>query len=244
MQRAIVSLGCLALLTSLLIVGCGGSAARPMPTPQPVAQAPTATAPAGPTQTPAPTPTLTPYVVYVGNTDGLGVALRKEAGGTERIKAWPDRTAMTVVGEDQLVEGGLWAPVRDPDGNMGWVSRAYLLLPTPTPAPTATPDRSRYKLELLAATGTRSYGFAKVEGQLKNISGQSLKNVTAVVEWYTEDGQFVKSDTALIEYNPILSGQTSPFTVMGTDNPAMKKYSVSFKELLGGTLPTLDSRKR
>ncbi len=97
------------------------------------------------------------------------------------------------------------------------------------------------QLELLSYKCTTEYGFFTISGQVKNISSESLKNVTAVGTTYTSDGQFINSDSALTEYNPILAGQTSPFKVMMTLNPAMKKCDVSFKELLGGTIQTKDS---
>ncbi len=82
------------------------------------------------------------------------------------------------------------------------------------------------------------YGFVTAEGTVKNISNAAIKNVTAVVSFETEDGQFITSDEAIIAYNPILPGQTSPWKVMGTWNPAMSKAHVSFKTLLGGTILT------
>ncbi len=97
------------------------------------------------------------------------------------------------------------------------------------------------QLELLSYKCTTEYGYFTISGQVKNISSESLKNVTAVGTTYTSDGQFINSDSALTEYNPILAGQTSPFKVMMTLNPAMKKCDVSFKELLGGTIQTKDS---
>jgi hypothetical protein len=87
-------------------------------------------------------------------------------------------------------------------------------------------------------------GYAIVQGEVQNISNQSLKNVAAVVNWYDKDGGFITSDTTLIEYNPILAGQRSPYKVMSTHNPAMAKYAVSFKSLLGGTLASRDDRKK
>jgi hypothetical protein len=92
------------------------------------------------------------------------------------------------------------------------------------------------QLELSKWTWGPEYGYATAEGVVKNISGESLKNVEAVVSFYTKDGTFVKSDNALIEYNPILPGQTSPFKVISSDNPAMKTARVEFKHLFGGTI--------
>lgn len=99
-----------------------------------------------------------------------------------------------------------------------------------------------YMLELLSMNDTREYDFITIEGQVKNISLVSLDAIEAVVQFYDGNGKFVKSDSALIDYNPILAGQTSPFSVITTDNPEIKRYSVIFKYLFGGTLPTKDSR--
>ena len=82
-----------------------------------------------------------------------------------------------------------------------------------------------------------------MRGQVKNISSERLEAVEAVVEFYDSEGNFVKSDSALIDYNPILPGQTSPFSVLSTDNPAIKRYSVTFKFLFDGTIPTKDDRR-
>ena len=91
---------------------------------------------------------------------------------------------------------------------------------------------------LIAQTGTiGEYGFSSVEGQVRNVSGESLENVMAVVTWLTDDGQFITSEEALISYNPILDGQTSPFEVMVQTNPAMKRFRVEFKELFGRPIP-------
>jgi hypothetical protein len=63
-----------------------------------------------------------------------------------------------------------------------------------------------------------------------------LKNVAVVATWYDKDGNFIKTDDALIDYNPILPGQTSPFKTITSGNPAMSRYTVEFKHLLGGTI--------
>lgn len=91
-------------------------------------------------------------------------------------------------------------------------------------------------LELIKWSWQKEYSHAIAEGLVKNISGRSLSNVTAVVIFKDESGNFISSGDALVDYNPILSGQTSPFKVYGTWNPAMAKASVQFKKLLGGTL--------
>ena len=49
---------------------------------------------------------------------------------------------------------------------------------------------------------------------------------------------FLKTSSAIVEYNPIMPGQTSPFTVMDTGNPVISTEQTSFKEMMGGELLT------
>jgi hypothetical protein len=113
--------------------------------------------------------------------------------------------------------------------------------PAPTPTPPATPP-----LQLLSARGTidSDVGYNTVKGQVKNISGAPLRNVEAVVSWYDNNGNFISSDSALIEYNPLLAGQTSPFEVLTRTNPAMKRFGTEFKTVLGGTINFEDKTKK
>jgi hypothetical protein len=108
------------------------------------------------------------------------------------------------------------------------------------PAPPAPPAD---QLELLSSRGYNEYGYHHVEGEVKNLSGRSLENVAVDVSWYTKDDRFITSDDALIEYNPLLPGQTSPFKSLVRSNPEMSKYTVSFKKLFGGSIRMKDSRK-
>ena len=91
-------------------------------------------------------------------------------------------------------------------------------------------------LELLSFRCEKEYSYVFVSGEVKNVSSQKLKNVMAVGEFRASDGSLVKSEDALIDYNPILPGQSSPFKAGGTDNPAIKSCNISFKYLLGGTI--------
>ena len=106
------------------------------------------------------------------------------------------------------------------------------------------PQPPEYLLELLSFDDEKtSDRYFKVHGQVKNISQQSLDSVVAVVQMYDNSDGFVKSDSALIEFIPILPGQTSPFEVTIRNNPEITSYSVTFKYLLGGTIPTKNSSK-
>lgn len=130
---------------------------------------------------------------------------------------------------------------RGPTSNPSTASTATVS-GSPAAAASAAPS---YQLALISANGyeTESGGYHIVEGQIKNVSSEPLRNVMAVGIWTDKDGGFIKSDDALIDYNPILPGQTSPFKTMSTTNPAMAKYRVEFKTMFGGTLAVEDQRK-
>jgi hypothetical protein len=110
--------------------------------------------------------------------------------------------------------------------------------------PTRTPVPPPYQLALISSscTSRSDIGFNECEGFVQNISKVSLENVEVVIEWIDAAGVPQASDEALIDYNPILPGQQSPWSTIGTYNPALTQYRVRFKELLGGTILTRDDR--
>jgi hypothetical protein len=109
---------------------------------------------------------------------------------------------------------------------------------TPGPAAPAGPD-----LALLSSRGYEESTYFMVEGQVKNLSNRPLENVEAVTTWYDKDGGFIKTADALIDFNPILPGQTSTFKTLTPGNPAMTKFSVEFKNLFGPSIRMRDDRK-
>lgn len=121
---------------------------------------------------------------------------------------------------------------------------------TPPPAGSSSsrsaPTSHEPALEVISFKwgGTAGGGYVRAEGQVKNISGERLENVEAVVTFSDKNGGFITSSDALIDYNPIMPGQTSPFSVKETDNPAMHTDTavVDFKFLMGGTIPTKHSK--
>jgi hypothetical protein len=80
--------------------------------------------------------------------------------------------------------------------------------------------------------------FVEASGRVKNISNESLNHVEAVVVFEAKDGTFITSGSALIDYQPILPGQSSPWKVIETWNPKMAKASLRFKYLMGGGIRT------
>lgn len=117
---------------------------------------------------------------------------------------------------------------------------------TSTSAPAPTPQPPRAQLALLSSRGYEAEygGYHYVEGQVKNIGTEPLRNVAAVATWFDKTGNFIKADDALIDYNPILPGQTSPFKTITSGNPAMSRFTIEFKTLFGGALAVDDQRKK
>ncbi|MCD0161240.1 hypothetical protein IHN63_07960 [Deinococcus sp. 6YEL10] len=90
---------------------------------------------------------------------------------------------------------------------------------------------------------TTDSGYVRGQGQVTNVSGDSLDSVMAEMSYYTQGDEFIKSDDAMIEYQPVLDGQTSPFSTITTGNPAMAKASLSMKVMFGGTMNTMDRKE-
>lgn len=86
------------------------------------------------------------------------------------------------------------------------------------------------QLGLLSSRGYKSsISHMNVEGQVRNITDKSLKSIQVVVQWFDKNGNFVTSDEALIEYNPILPGQTSPFEVLSSYNQKWQNFQFLLK---------------
>jgi len=112
-------------------------------------------------------------------------------------------------------------------------------LPTNTPRPTVGPP---YKLALISASCTQSsQSYIRCEGFVQNLTTQAMDSIEAVVVFYANDTP-VSSDSALIDYRPLLPGQQSPWSVIATYNPAFTTWRVEFKEFFGGTILTRDDR--
>lgn len=94
------------------------------------------------------------------------------------------------------------------------------------------------QLEIINTRWFDEYGFVTYEGLVKNISNSRLENIRAVVTWYDKNDIFITSSKSIIEYNPILPGQSSPFKVMAKHNPAMNKAGVEFSSFGGGIIKT------
>jgi hypothetical protein len=114
-----------------------------------------------------------------------------------------------------------------------------------TSAATAAAAAQGPELEILASSGRRSDGgdYMKVEGQVKNISNRAIDAIVVVTNWYSDDGTFIASDKGLVDFRPLLAGQTSPFSSLTRRNPAMSKFSVQFTTYGGTVIPHKDTSK-
>jgi len=97
-------------------------------------------------------------------------------------------------------------------------------------------EQAEPPLKLVSFNCVKEHGYVFARGEVTNLSPKILKNVVAVGTFRTADGTLVKSEDALLEFNPIMPGQTSPFSAGGTDNPAITKCGVNFKIMFGGNL--------
>lgn len=94
------------------------------------------------------------------------------------------------------------------------------------------------KLHLLKWSWSREHSYAIAEGQVKNLSNSRIENLKAVVTFYDKNGGFVTSDDALVEYRPLLPGQTTPFKTYTSWNPAIRKGKIEFMTFRGQKLTT------
>jgi hypothetical protein len=114
-------------------------------------------------------------------------------------------------------------------------STSSRLAPTQTPP---TPASTEPELAIVTSRGYESEfgGYHYVEGQVRNLTSSPIENFTAVATWFTKDGTFITTDEGLIDFNPLMPGQTSSFKTITRGNPQMLRFSVTFKRLFGGQL--------
>lgn len=105
-----------------------------------------------------------------------------------------------------------------------------------SPAVAAVPPAP--EVRLINFRCSSEYGFTTTEGTVKNISDKPIQSLMVVGTHFATSGEFVKSDSAMVEYQPLMPGQTSPFKTMSTYNPMMAKCSVNFKRMFGGEVAT------
>jgi hypothetical protein len=91
-------------------------------------------------------------------------------------------------------------------------------------------------LRLLGHNCRKEYTYQICEGEVRNVSGERLDNVMAEVRFQDQAGTFIKSESGLIEYQPLMPSQNSPFKIATTSNPQIRHFTISFQEMFGGEL--------
>jgi hypothetical protein len=94
----------------------------------------------------------------------------------------------------------------------------------------------KFELRLKSFRCSQGHGFAEVIGQIINVSDRPIKNVMAYGTFTANNGDVINTGSALIDFQPIMPGQTSSFKVMAIDNPLIRKCGVQIGTLFGGRL--------
>jgi hypothetical protein len=119
---------------------------------------------------------------------------------------------------------------------------AQQALPQPVTEAQSSPAPAQQPINLLKLLAWSwsydGYNFVEVNGQVQNIAPVKLDSVVALVCYYTKDGEFITSDQAILKYDPVMPGQTSPFQLYTPYNPLMKRATIEFKFFGGNHIPT------
>jgi|SRR5919106_147245 hypothetical protein len=108
------------------------------------------------------------------------------------------------------------------------------------PAPAPAPPR----LHLLSFDCAVEHGYTYVRGEVKNLSSTPIEDLRIIGELRQADGTLVKTATAMVEYDPLMPGQSSPFEALTPHNPLATKCQPAFKTFWGPQIPyTYDKAK-
>jgi hypothetical protein len=89
---------------------------------------------------------------------------------------------------------------------------------------------------VLALTCTPTSVGPEIQGEIKNLSSQPIGNAEIKPTFRDTNGGFVSTADALVSFNPLLPGQTSPFDGYGGMNPAIAKVTIAPSILFGRAL--------
>jgi hypothetical protein len=82
-------------------------------------------------------------------------------------------------------------------------------------------------------------GYQHIVGSVTNISDGRLRNVMAVGVFKDSSGQLIKRADALIDYDPLLPGQTSPFEALTLGHPYIERCGLAFRTFAGRQIPAV-----
>jgi hypothetical protein len=133
--------------------------------------------------------------VWIANTDGEGVYLRRTPTMSDKLRAYPEGTQLQVTGATINADGALWYPVRAPDGAVGYVPAAYVASARPpVPAPTLAPTGPTTLVESVPTPANSVAGCNPPGLGCGEISHTTGLPRTEYVSGYTRrDGTYVRS---------------------------------------------------
>ena len=91
-------------------------------------------------------------------------------------------------------------------------------------------------LELVSWHWYERGNYAIAEGEVLNKSSKALGSIQVVVSYYTDADEFITTGNAIIDFNPILPGQSSPFKAYARYNPKMTTALIRFKHVSGAEI--------
>ncbi|MEA2640323.1 MAG: hypothetical protein QOF51_1717 [Chloroflexota bacterium] len=109
---------------------------------------------------------------------------------------------------------------------------------TPVPTAIVQPTPVLPDLKVLDTAGWhREAGNVIFEGDVQNQSDRSLRNISALVTYYTQDLQRVKQIDGPIATDPLAAGETAHFAITSSDDPSITQATIEFRGP-GGTIST------
>lgn len=116
-------------------------------------------------------------------------------------------------------------------------SSSYSSPPQPSPrkAISALPESPSLRLESFRNERS-STDYMKVIGEVTNLTSSPIDKIQAVAKWYDKSDNLIVSDTTLIDYQPLMGNQSSPFHVLSRYNPAMSYVRIDFKKFWGDSI--------
>ncbi|MEP0314142.1 FxLYD domain-containing protein [Hyphomonas sp.] len=103
-------------------------------------------------------------------------------------------------------------------------------------SPAPPPSEPDYDMKLGSWRCYSELGFQHIDGLVKNVGDQPLDTVMAVATFLDGKGGMIKTASAMIDFQPIMPGQTSPFKVITTGNPLIRKCVIQMTRMFGGQL--------
>lgn len=100
----------------------------------------------------------------------------------------------------------------------------------------ATTVFPKARVALVSASAERRLGFVTITGSVSNHASRALTDVEAVAELLDSSGRTIGMESAMIAFDPLPSGEPSPFQVEMMDNAQAVAYRIRFRQISGSAL--------